>query len=174
VGKTYDFSQAKPNPYAKRAALASTHGIAHNTIEVTPRVVLDTNVLVAASRSKRGASAKLLSLVGTGLFEICISVPLILEYESAVLRDVEPNSTEWKVRTDILDYLCGVAAQQQIFFLWRPYLRDPKDEMVLEVAVAGGCSAIISYNKRDFAGSERFHLVISSPKEFLDEIGALT
>jgi putative PIN family toxin of toxin-antitoxin system len=140
---------------------------------LTPRVVLDTNVLVAASQSKRGASAKLLSLVGTGLFEICVSVPLILEYESVLLRDVEPSSTEWKVRTDILDYLCTVAAQQEIFFLWRPYLRDPKDEMVLEVAVASGCNAIISYNKRDFTGSERFGLGIRSPKEFLDDIGAL-
>jgi len=138
------------------------------------RVVLDTNVLVAASRSKWGASAKLLSLVGTGLFEICVSVPLLLEYEAVVLRDVEPESTEWGVRTDILDYLCKVAMQQEIFFLWRPYLRDPKDEMVLEVAVAGGCSAIISYNKKDFAGADKFHLAIRSPKEFLGDIGALS
>lgn len=139
----------------------------------TPRVVLDTNVLVAASRSNRGASAKLLSLVGTGHFEICVSVPLLLEYEAVVLRDLEPSSTQWQLWTAILDYLCTVAAQQQIFFLWRPYLRDPKDEMVLEVAVAGGCSTIMTYNKRDFAGSDKFQLVIRSPKEFLDEIGAL-
>jgi putative PIN family toxin of toxin-antitoxin system len=138
-----------------------------------PRVVLDTNVLVAASRSKKGASAKLLSLVGTGRFEVCVSVPLVLEYESAILRHLEPGSTEWQVRMNILDYLCTVARRQEIFFLWRPYLRDPKDEMVLEVAVAGGCSAIISYNKRDFAGAERFNLTISSPQEFLKVIGEL-
>ncbi len=157
-----------------RMILASTHGITHNTTVMTPRVVLDTNVLVAASRSKWGASAKLLSLVGTGLFEICVSVPLVLEYESVVLREVEPNSTEWRVRTDILDYLCTVATQQEIYFLWRPHLRDPKDEMVLEVAVAGECTAIVTYNKRDFAGAERFHLVIRGPKEFLADLGALT
>ncbi len=137
-------------------------------------MVLDTNVLVAASRSRWGASAKLLSLVGTGLFEICVSVPLLLEYEAVVLRGVEPDSAEWKVRTDILDYLCKVATQQDIFFLWRPYLRDPKDEMVLEVAVAGGCSQIVSYNTKDFAGAEKFHLSIRSPKEFLADIGALS
>ena len=147
--------------------------IAHNTRVPAPRVVLDTNVLVAASRSRKGASARVLSLVGTGLFEVCISVPLVLEYESAILRDLEPDSAEWQVRMDILDYLCGVAKRQEIFFLWRPYLRDPKDEMVLEAAVAGGCSAIVSYNKKDFAGAERFNLTISSPQEFLKVIGAL-
>jgi len=138
-----------------------------------PRVVLDTNVLAAASRSKSGASAKLLSLVGTGRFEICVSVPLVLEYESVFARDVEPNSSEWRFRMDILDYLCTVATQQEIFFLWRPYLRDPKDDMVLEAAVAGGCSSIVSYNKKDFAGAERFKLTISTPKEFLELIGVL-
>lgn len=154
-------------------ALASISGIAHNTTVPTPRVVLDTNVLVAASRSNRGASAKLLALVGTGRFEICVSVPLLLEYEAVVFRDLEPNSTQGQLWTDILDYLCNVATQQPIFFLWRPYLRDPKDEMVLEAAVAGRCTAIITYNKRDFAGSEKFQLVVRTPKEFLGEIGAL-
>jgi putative PIN family toxin of toxin-antitoxin system len=138
-----------------------------------PRVVLDTNVLVAASRSRWGASAKLLSLLGTGRFDVCISVPLTLEYESAMTRDVEPYSSDWRVRMDILDYLCSVAKPQEIFFLWRPYLRDPNDEMVLEVAIAGGCSGIVSYNARDFTGIERFNLTIHTPKEFLEVIGAL-
>lgn len=139
-----------------------------------PRVVLDTNVLVAASRSKRGASARLLSLVGTGRFEICVSVPLLLEYESAFARDLEPNSAEWRVRMDLLDYLCTVATRQEIFFLWRPFLRDPKDEMVLEAAVAGGCSALITYNTRDFVGAEQFNLSVFTPKKFLEVIGALS
>lgn len=138
-----------------------------------PRVVLDTNVLVAASRSTRGASAKLLSLVGTGRFDICVSVPLVLEYEAAFSRDLEPNSDEWRFWMDILDYFCAVASRQEIFFLWRPFLRDPKDEMVLEVAVAGGCSALITYNTRDFVGAEQFELSIYTPKEFLEVIGEL-
>jgi putative PIN family toxin of toxin-antitoxin system len=139
-----------------------------------PRVVLDTNVLVAAARSKHGASAMLLSLVGTGRFEVCISVPLLLEYESVFLRSLEPGSPQWQGRMDILDYVCSVAERQEIFFLWRPFLRDPKDEMVLETAVAGGCSTIISYNKRDFVGADQFNLTISTPKEFLETIGALS
>lgn len=138
-----------------------------------PRVVLDTNVLVAASRSRKGASAKLLSLVGTGRFDVCLSVPLLLEYESVFLRGIEPGSPDWQGRMDILDYLCAVGKRQEIFFLWRPYLRDPKDEMVLETAVAGGCEAIVSYNRKDFLGIERFNLKLYEPREFLEIIGAL-
>lgn len=89
------------------------------------------------------------------------------------MRDLEPNSPEWKVRTDLLDYLCIVAERQDIFFLWRPSLRDPKDEMVLEVAVAGRCDSIITYNKRDFASVQSFDLAVYTPKEFLEVIGVL-
>jgi putative PIN family toxin of toxin-antitoxin system len=133
--------------------------------------VLDTNVLVAASRSRRGASARVLSLVGSGRFEICISVPLVLEYEEAVMRHLDERSPARKVWSDILDYICLVGRRQEVFFLWRPLLRDPKDDMVLEVAVAAGCGRIVSFNKRDFAGADSFGLKVLDPKEFLTEIG---
>lgn len=136
-------------------------------------MVLDSNVLVAASRSKRGASAKLLSLVGGRRFEICISVPLVLEYEDAVMRHLAERSTERRVWGDILDFICKVARRQEVFFLWRPFLRDPKDDMVLELAVAAGCEAIVTYNGRDFDGAEEFGVRICNPKEFLTEIGVL-
>jgi len=57
--------------------------------------------------------------------------------------------------------------------IWRPYLRDPKDEMVLETAVAGGCDAIVTYNRRDFVGAEKFGIQVLSPKAFLQQIGEL-
>lgn len=134
-------------------------------------MVLDTNVLVAASQSGRGASAKLLSLVGRGHFEIVISVPLVVEYEDAVMRDLPPGPEKREILGDVLDYLCAVGRRQEIFFLWRPQLRDPADEMVLELAVAGRCDAIVTYNKRDFGDLDRFALEILDPKEFLTEIG---
>lgn len=148
-------------------------GSVYDTEVAVPRVVLDTNVLVAASQSGRGASAKLLSLVGSGRFEIALSVPLVVEWEGAVLRDEERGSKRYEILSDILDYLCAVGFRQEIFFLWRPQLRDPKDEMVLEVAVAAGCDAIITYNRRDFGNVERFGLEVLTPKEFLSEIGVL-
>jgi putative PIN family toxin of toxin-antitoxin system len=154
--------------------LTQLYGIAYDTTVALPRVVLDTNVLIAALRSKRGASARLLSLIGTGSFEVVLSVPLLLEYEAVFLRDLAPYSSERQTREEILDYLCAVAERQEIFFLWRPHLRDPQDEMVLEAAVAGGCGRIISFNKKDFVGAERFGVVVVTPREFLEEIGAVS
>lgn len=136
-------------------------------------MVLDTNVLVAASRSGRGASARLLSLVGLGHFEVFVSVPLVVEYEAVLTRDLSPGSAKRRVWSDILDYLCAVGRRQEIFFLWRPQLRDPKDDMVLELAVAGRCDAIVSYNKKDFGDLGRFDLRVLTAKELLEEIGEL-
>ncbi|MFN9732813.1 MAG: PIN domain-containing protein [Microcystis sp.] len=61
----------------------------------------------------------------------------------------------------------------EIFFLWRPFLRDPKDDMVLELAVKAGCQSIITYNTRDFAGVEQFGLCLLEPSGFLRLIGKL-
>jgi putative PIN family toxin of toxin-antitoxin system len=135
-------------------------------------VVLDTNVLVAGLRSRRGAAARLLSLVGADdRFGIHLSVPLVLEYEAVLLRPdlripISPGAI-----ADVLDYHCSVARHHEIFFLWRPQLRDPGDDMLLELAVKAGCQYIITYNERDFAGCERFGLEAITPGAFLRHIG---
>jgi len=151
----------------------SEDGIVYDTDMAVPRVVLDTNVVVAAVRSRRGASFKLLALLGLRKFQISISVPLILEYEDALMRNVPALLAQDDV-SDLLDYICAVASKQRVFYLWRPVLSDPKDDHVLEAAVAGGGDGIVTYNKRDFAGAERFGVQVMSPKEFLFEIGELT
>lgn len=135
-----------------------------------PKVVIDTNVLLAALRSRRGASYRLLSLVPQGLFRIALSVPLVLEYESVAKRE----STLTASAIDrILDRLCALADLHPIYFRWRPSLPDPKDDFVLELAFQAGCSAIVTYNRRDFRGSERFGVTALTPQEFLDWIGAI-
>ena len=134
-----------------------------------PLVVLDTNVLAAAIRSQRGASFRLLEQVGTGLFDIVVSVPLVLEYDDAMLR--RRGRLGAQQIGDVLDYVCQVARRQPIFYLWRPLLRDPKDDMVAEVAVAAGAAAVVTYNRRDFQGFERFGIRVDSPQEFLKVIG---
>ena len=73
----------------------------------------------------------------------------------------------------LLDYFCRVGHLQRIFFLWRPLLPDPKDDLVLEVAVAAECDAIVTYNVRHFAGAERFGIQILEPGPFLRGIGVL-
>jgi predicted nucleic acid-binding protein len=110
-------------------------------------------------------------MVGTEKFEIAISVPLFLEYEDVLMRGAgEGKRAETRVR-DTLDYLCSVGKQQRIYYRWRPTLPDPGDDMVLELAVAAGCDAIVTHNRRHFRGARRFGIRILSPVEFLGEIG---
>jgi putative PIN family toxin of toxin-antitoxin system len=133
------------------------------------RIVLDTNVVVAALLSQRGASNQLLRMVSEEApFRVCLSVPLVLEYESALRRKL---GRDHPGIDPILDYLCKVGEHQEIFFLWRPYLQDPGDEMVLEAAVGSQASRIVTHDRRDFRGvEERFGVRIVRPGEYLDEL----
>jgi predicted nucleic acid-binding protein len=138
---------------------------------VQPGVVLDTNVFVSALRSRRGASFHLLELVGTGRFEIELSVPLALEYE-AVGRRVLPDTTVSDTAFEaILDFVCRSARHREVFFSWRPCLPDPGDDLVLELAVAAGGATVVTFNVSDFRGAERFGVRVLRPQEFLAEIG---
>ena len=138
-----------------------------------PTIVMDTNVLVAALRSQRGASFKLLMLIDSGQFEINVSVPLVLEYEGAAKRLVGEIGPTSRDIDSILDYICAVARRRAVFYLWRPLLRDPKDDMVLELAVSAGCDFVVTYNRRDFRGAETFGVEVVTPREFLQRIGEL-
>ncbi|MCB0111906.1 MAG: putative toxin-antitoxin system toxin component, PIN family [Caldilineaceae bacterium] len=138
----------------------------------TPHIVLDTNILIAAQRSRRGASAKLLSLVGLGLFDLHLSAALVLEYEDVLLRyRAELGLTQDDVE-DLVDALCALSTPHEIYYQWRPYLRDPGDEFILELAVVAGCDYIITFNKRDFTNVERFGIQPLTPSEFLKAVGA--
>ena len=139
----------------------------------TPHIVIDTNIFVSAQRSQRGASAKLVSLIGTGQFEVHVSVPLVFEYESVLMRQsIELGITQDDV-SDVVDAICKLATRHNIHFLWRPYLLDEKDEMVLELAVAARCDYIITYNRRDFKGAEQFGIEVLDPRTFLQQLGVL-
>ena len=138
-----------------------------------PRIVIDTNVLVAALRSNRGASFRLVSEIDSGRFEMCVSVPLVLEYEAVLFRQARALGLSRRDVSDFLDYLCSVARRQPIFFLWRPRLRDPGDDMVLEAAVAASCRYIVTFNKRDFESGHPLPVRLATPQEFLQTIGVL-
>ena len=66
-----------------------------------------------------------------------------------------------------------MANQREVFYLWRPFLKDARDDMVLELAVGAECNFIVTYNKRDFRGVERFGIAVVTPKEFLQKVGEL-
>jgi putative PIN family toxin of toxin-antitoxin system len=137
------------------------------------QIVIDTNVIVAGLRSRRGSAFKLLILINTGQFDIHLSIPLVLEYTEVLLRELPNLYLSREEVDDLIDFYCAVGVQHEIFFLWRPFLRDPKDDLVLELAVKAGCESIITYNTRDFAGVEQFGLSLLEPSEFLRLIGKL-
>lgn len=138
-----------------------------------PKVVLDTNVLVAAVRSRNGASYKLLSLLGKGLYQPCISVPLVFEYEDVLRRENAAYPLSEREIDDFLDYLCSVAERRSVFFLWRPMLRDPEDDFILELAVESGSNYIITHNVKDFQGCRRLGVEAITPRQLLEELGVL-
>jgi len=137
------------------------------------KIVLDTNVIVAALKSKRGASYKLLSIIDEGKFQISISVPLLFEYEDVLKRGNLNINLGSEEIDDILDYICKIAVKRKIFYLWRPYLKDVKDDLILELAVESESDYIITYNKKDFVNIAKFGLQALTPKEFLEKIGEI-
>jgi putative PIN family toxin of toxin-antitoxin system len=140
---------------------------------VIEQIVLDTNVLVAGLRSNRGASHRLLRFIGTGRFGLHLSVAVVLEYEEVLKRSAVDVGLSLTDIDDLLDYLCSVAELHEINFLWRPFLRDPDDDMLLELAVEAGCGIIVSHNIRDFFGSRSFGIRAVSPSTFLRHLGEI-
>jgi putative PIN family toxin of toxin-antitoxin system len=138
------------------------------------RVILDTNVLVAALRSDMGASFAIVSQLPSERFQMALTVPLYLQYQEVLTRP--EHMTGASTPDDILNflrYLCSIAHRQRVFFLWRPWLKDPQDDMVLEAAVASQSRYIITHNLRDFTGSgieEYFGIVPIRPREFLQRL----
>jgi len=137
------------------------------------RCVLNTNVIVAGLRSPTGASAALIGQALDREFTLLVSLPLALEYEAACCEPGQRLASgldEEEVRT-VIAALCAVAEPVTAHFLWRPQLRDPADEMVLDSAVNGRADALVTFNRRDFSGVvERFGMAILSPREALGRI----
>jgi putative PIN family toxin of toxin-antitoxin system len=132
---------------------------------------MDTSVVIAGLRSPLGASAELLRQVVRGRFELLLSVALALEYRAVVTREEHLSaaglSHEEALR--VLDVIFAVAVPVEIDFLWRPQLRDPADEMVLEAAVNGRAEAIVTFNARDFKpAAELFGISVIAPKIALE------
>lgn len=132
-------------------------------------IILDTNVLVSALRSRSSWSRQMLSQVLRLELVAGVSVPLFIEYES-VLQRAEQRAAFGLSISEVDTFLSGLASVLQpidISFLWRPQLKDPADEMVLEAAVNGQCSHLITWNMRDFAqAAPKFNLKLSTPAQF--------
>jgi predicted nucleic acid-binding protein len=98
---------------------------------------------------------------------------LALEYEAVAKRMIGEIALSEKEIDDILDFVISNSNHWQIYYLWRPQLKDPGDDMVLELAVTASCNYIITYNVNDFKGIEKFGIKAITPKEFLELVGEL-
>lgn len=135
------------------------------------RAVLDTNILTAGLRSRRGASFAVLTLLAEGRFQGLVTTALFLEYE-AVLKRPEQQAAHG-LGADEVDHLlrelAAVLEPVDVHFTWRPQLSDPADELVLEAAVNGHADALVTHNIRDFAAAGRFGVPVFRPAHFLRE-----
>jgi putative PIN family toxin of toxin-antitoxin system len=135
---------------------------------------LDTNVIVTAMRSPKGASASLLMAARAGSITLLANVALALEYE-ATCRRAEHMLASGLTVTEVDIFLTAVVAMAEpveSHFMWRPQLRDPADEMVLEAAANGGAAAIVTYNRRDFGVvPTQFGVDVLTPAEAVRRIG---
>ncbi len=130
-------------------------------------LVLDTNVIVAGLRSQRGASYQLLRLIGTGPFRMNISTALALEYEDALKRRALITYLSEPEIDGFLDYLFSVSNLTPFVLRYRPVLRDPDDERILEVAIQCGAT-LVTHNKRDFEGAKELGVPVKEPREILE------
>jgi putative PIN family toxin of toxin-antitoxin system len=137
------------------------------------RLVLDTNVLIAAFRSRAGAAAEVVRLVRRRELTMVATVALFVEYEAVLTRPQHLATAKMTVaEAEIaLDVLAAVAEPVESYFLWRPRLRDADDDMVLEAAVSGRADAIATFNTRDFTGVQsEFGIAVLTPAGILKEI----
>ncbi len=137
------------------------------------RIVLDTSVFVAAMRSRRGAANALLRMVATRRVQMLATPPLFLEYED-VLKRAEQRLVH-RLESDEIDRLLAELAALvepvEVRFQWRPQVRDPNDEMVLEAAVNGRADALVTYNESDFIeAGEKFNLAVMRPVDLIKRV----
>lgn len=136
-------------------------------------MVLDTDVVVAATRNPGGASAAILRAARQGRATLLASVPLALEYEAVASR-AEHRLAAGLTEPEVNIFLTAVVAMAEpvmTHFLWRPQLRDPCDEMVLEAAINGGANALVTFNVRDFGTvPAQFGVKILLPREAIRRI----
>lgn len=150
------------------------HLVSYMIPSVEPiRAILDTNIILAALYSSNGASNALIKLVRDGIVTPCVSVTLVLEYEDVLTRQKKLLQIAQEDIKAYLGFLVRQSEKIKIYYLWRPHLKDPKDDMVLEVAVSAGAEFIVTHNIKDFKGSEQFGIQAVTPGWFVKNIGGM-
>lgn len=140
--------------------------------EPAMRAVIDTNVIIAAMKSNQGASHAILMAMHQRRFAPVLSVALLLEYEEVPKRaGLLPHLTPQDVDA-ILDQICSRSIEQRVYFQWRPFLPDPDDDMLVELALAGSAKYIVTSNLKDLLPARSLGIEVLEPKDFLRIIPA--
>ncbi|CAB1085228.1 hypothetical protein D1AOALGA4SA_12716 [Olavius algarvensis Delta 1 endosymbiont] len=134
------------------------------------RIVLDTNIIFAGLYSTFGASFQVLRALTVGKIQPVLSVALVFEYEDVLKRNSRMLGLTHRDIDVFLDNICNLGSFQKIHYLWRPFLPDPKDDHVLELAVASQVKKIATFNAKDFKRVDKFGIKIISPKQLLEEL----
>ena len=134
------------------------------------RAVVDTNVLYAGLYSASGASFQVLRAIDQRRVTPVLSTALLFEYEEVLRRDRDVLGLSDRAIDDVLDGLCRRGEPRRIHFLWHSQLRDPKDDHVLELAVASDGAAIVTHNVRDFDTADTFGVRVVRPATLLREL----
>ena len=134
------------------------------------RVVLDTNIIFSGLYSTLGASFQVLRALTVGKIQPVLSVALLFEYEDVLKRNSRKIGFTHQDIDAFLNNMCKLSSFQTIYYLWRPFLPDPKDDHVLELAVASQVKKIATFNAKDFKNIDKFGVKIISPKRLLEEI----
>lgn len=134
------------------------------------RIVLDTNVLYAGLYSARGASYRVLRAVEARTIRIVLSTALLFEYEDVLKRDKGVLKLSEQTIEALLDEICRISEHQKVYFLWRPCLVDPKDDHLLELALASGAHCIVTHNLKHFEAAASLGVKICTPRQLLEII----
>ena len=134
------------------------------------RIILDTNIIFSGLYSTFGASFQVLRALTVGKIQPVLSVALLFEYEDVLKRNSRKLGLTHRDIDAFLDNICNLSSFQIIHYLWRPFLPDPKDDHVLELAVASQVKKIATFNAKDFKKVDKFGVKIISPKRLLEEI----
>lgn len=130
-------------------------------------VVLDSNVIISALKSATGVSFRIIRLVRDGVVRSAVTAPLVFEYEDVASRPgMLPHLSPSEI-TAFLDWFVSVSSQHKVHFLWRPLLRDSKDDMVLEAAAAASADFLVTYNISDFYGASSLGVRVVTPPQLL-------
>lgn len=134
------------------------------------KIIMDTSVLYAGLYSKNGASYRILKAIYDRKIVLVLSTTLLFEYEDILKRNQAVLNLSNHEIEILLDNLCKLSEYQKVHFLWRPYLPDPKDDHILELAVASGIEIIVTHNIKDFSGAEKFGINVITPRKLLEVI----